>query len=376
LEDLPAVLDPADSGARIRRAVHSWLAVQTVFAFRPEEACRALAAGSDPEGLLRSAPRAGLSDGELRRGARKLARIRARLLPFSSSAYPERLRQLVDAPPLLAVRGDPSVLRAPAVAIVGARAATHYGRSVARDLAAILARAGVVVVSGLAVGVDAAAHEGALEAGGLTVAFQACGPDRVYPAVHRRLADRIARAGAVVSELPPGTPPRSPHFPLRNRLISASSLGVVVVEARSRSGSLITARHAADQGVDVFAVPGPITAPTSRGPNRLIQDGAIPLLDPADILEPLARILSLPLTELARGRGEAAPGTPKGSAITRSILAALRDTPMTRDQLAGRLGLPVSALALDLIQLELDGRVGEDRDGRLRAIAPLGGSRL
>ncbi len=257
-----------------------------------------------------------------RRGARKLARIRARLLPFSSDAYPERLRRLVDAPPLLVVRGDPSVLRAPAVAIVGARAATHYGRTVARDLAATLARAGLVVVSGLAVGVDAAAHEGALEAGGLTVAFQACGPDRVYPAVHRRLADRIARAGAVVSELPPGTPPRSPHFPLRNRLISASSLAVVVVEARRRSGSLITARHAADQGVDVFAVPGPITAPTSQGPNRLIQDGAIPLLTPTDILEPLSRTLSLPLTELRPGGSEAAASDPSVEERGRAVRSA------------------------------------------------------
>jgi DNA processing protein len=340
---------------------------------------------------LRSSPAAKLSESALRRGVEELARIRARLLPFSSSAYPERLRRLVDAPPLLVVRGDASVLRAPAVAIVGARAATSYGRTVARDLAAALARAGLVIVSGLAVGVDAAAHEGALQAGGLTAAFQACGPDRVYPAVHRRLAERIARAGAVVSELPPGTPPRSPHFPLRNRLISASSLAVVVVEARRRSGSLITARHAADQGVDVYAVPGPITAPTSQGPNHLIQDGAIPLLTPTDILEPLSRTLSLPFVELQPGGDKAAAGGPsadeaqraraahhssEGSAITRSILAALRDTPMTRDQLAERLGLSVSALALDLIQLELDGRVAEDRDGRLRAIAPLGGSRL
>ena len=210
MADLPAVLDPADSSAPVRRAVHSWLAVQSVFAFRPEDACRALAASADPEALLRGSPVAAPSERQLGRSARQLARIRARLLPFSSGAYPERLRRLVDAPPLLVVRGDPSVLRAPAVAIVGARAATHYGRTVARELAATLVRAGLVVVSGLAMGVDAAAHEGALEAGGLTVAFQACGPDRVYPAVHRLLADRIARAGAVVSELPPGTPPPRP----------------------------------------------------------------------------------------------------------------------------------------------------------------------
>jgi DNA processing protein len=168
-------------------------------------------------------------------------------------------------------------------------------------------------------------------------------------------------------------------------------LAVVVVEARRRSGSLITARHAADQGVDVFAVPGPITAPTSQGPNLLIQDGATPLLTPTDILEPLSRTLSLPLTELQPGGSEALAsdpstgrvraggavrGAPRDSTITRSILAALRDTPMTRDQLARRLDLSLSALALDLIRLELDGRVAEERDGRLRVVAPLGGSRL
>jgi DNA processing protein len=365
--------------------------VQAVFAFRPEDACRALAANSEPEALLSSAPRAALAETELGRRARTLARIHARLLPLPSSAYPERLRRLDDAPPLLVVRGDPAVLRKPAVAIVGARAATHYGRSVARDLAATLARAGLVIVSGLAVGVDAAAHQGALEAGGLTVAFQACGPDRIYPVVHRRLADRIAGAGAVVSELPPGTPPRSPHFPLRNRLISASSVGVVVVEARSKSGSLITARHAADQGVDVFAVPGPITATTSQGPNRLIQEGATPVLTPDDILEPLSRTLGLPLIEHRPRDPGGAAGDPTGTGArqgaaeraragdvpaTRSILAALRDTPMTRDQLARSLGVAGPDLALGLIQLELEGLVAEERDGRLHAIAPLGGSQL
>ncbi len=380
MEDLPAVLDPADSAARTRRALHSWLAVQAVFALRPEEACKALEAGSDPDDLFRSARAARPSDRLIRRRAGVLARIGARLLPLSSPAYPERLRRLVDAPPLLAVRGDPSVLRMPAVAIVGARAATHYGRRVAWNLAAALARAGVAVVSGLAVGVDASAHQGALEAGGITVAFQACGPDRIYPAVHRGLGDRIARSGAVVSELPPGTPPRPPYFPLRNRLISAASLAVVVVEARRRSGSLITARHAADQGIDVFAVPGPITSPTSEGPNRLIQDGAITLLSPADILEPLSRTLPLPLAEPGPDGNEVAPGSrsqgARRSAISRSILEALRDTPMTRDELASALGLSASGLAFDLIQLELDGCVAEERDGRLRAIAPLGGSRL
>lgn len=391
MADLPAVLDPADPDPRVRHAVRAWLAVQAVFALRPQEACRRLAAGADPESLPHLAAIAAPSERELDRRVRALARTRARLLPLLSPAYPERLRRLPDAPPLLAVRGDPALLRAPAVAIVGARAATHYGRSVARELAATLASAGLGVVSGLALGIDAAAHQGALDAGGTTLAFQACGPDRVYPALNRGLAGRIARSGAVVSELPLGTPPRAPYFPLRNRLISAASLAVVVVEARPRSGSLITARHAADQGVDVFAVPGPITASTSAGPNRLIQEGATPLLCAADILECASRAITPSDTALRRrleaaaadaqraqegGLADAGRGAHGDTATARSILALLRDTPMTRDQLSERLGCSVAELALDLIRLELDGRISEERDGRLRTVAPLGGARL
>jgi DNA processing protein len=215
-----------------------------------------------------------------------------------------------------------------------------------------------MVVSGLARGIDAAAHEGALEAGGATIAFQACGPERVYPAQHRALAGRIGAQGAVVTELPVGTPPRAAYFPLRNRLISALAEAVVVVEARERSGSLVTARCAADQGVEVWAVPGPLDAPTSVGPNRLIQQGAGLLLEAGDVLQALG-------IEAREPCAPAQDGRPQGP-LARAILRALRHRPQPRDELAAALASPPAALAAALLELELAGRVREDRDGRLR----------
>ena len=236
-------------------------------------------------------------------------------LPVDSPLYPERLAALSDPALLLLVRGRPELLSQPAVAIVGSRAATVYGKRVARQIGADLAAAGITVVSGLARGIDAAAHEGALDAGGVTVAVLACGIDRVYPPEHRSLAQRIAARGALIGELPLGTPPRAPFFPMRNRLISGLSLAVVVVEARERSGTLITASHAANQGRDVFAVPGPITAPTSAGANQLLRDGAYVALGAEDVLRELGvkPVGSSGPTTPIRGLGDGAV----------SILAAL-----------------------------------------------------
>jgi DNA processing protein len=248
------------------------------------------------------------------------------------------------------------------VAIVGSRAATAYGLSTAHALARDLARAGVVVISGLALGIDGAAHRGALEAGGRTVAVLACGPDRVYPSRHRGLARRIEGQGAIVSEFPPGTQPLPAFFPLRNRLISGMASAVVIVEARERSGSLITAGHAANQGVDVFAVPGPITAPTSAGPNRLLREGAYFALEAADILAELG----VPIPTGA-APNDFAPHTASG----RAILDALEREPATRDELGQRLARPPEQLALDLLELELAGWVVAGGDGRWRL--PQGG---
>jgi len=361
------VLDPVESGHR--DAVRTWLGVQRRLALHPAEAVAALRARPDPTALLADARGLATRDEELEGALRALVHSGARLVPYPSRAYPAALRRLSDAAPVLAVRGEVAALTAPCVAVVGARAATAYGREMARRLAAGLARAGVVVVSGLARGIDAVAHEAALDAGGRTVAFQACGPDRVYPAAHRRLADRIAAQGAVVSELPPGTPPLKAHFPLRNRLISGVSRAVVVVEARLRSGSLVTARHALDQGLDVLAVPGPVTAPTSEGTNDLLREGAAPALAVADVLGAIGIEASRepPTSEPptpAAVRGGAQPSD--GDAVR--IVAALHERACTRDELGRRVALTPGALAAALLPLELDGRIVEDRDGRLRVV--------
>lgn len=276
--------------------------------------------------------------------------------------YPELLREISDPPPALAVRGDASVLARPCVAVVGARAATAYGLRVARGLARDLAAQGFAVVSGLALGIDAAAHEGALEAGGITVAVFASGLDRVHPARHRALAARIVAAGgALLTEFAPGTPPLRGHFPRRNRLISGLARAVVVVEARLRSGSLITARHALEQGREVLAVPGPVDAPTSAGTNELLRHGAAPLLDADDV----RRALGLPPLAAGRPAPAGAAGGPEGLAGV--LYRALRQQPATADELARRTGRPPAELALALLELELAGFIETGRDGRLRA---------
>jgi DNA processing protein len=335
-----------------------WLALQAAGALRPRECTDALRAGVRPRDLLARLGARVPSERWLRRGEQRLAQLGAVLLPWGSPGYPSPLVELADAPPVLAVRGDPDALAQTSVAIVGSRAASAYGIEVARRVAGELASAGVVVVSGLAFGIDAAAHEAALAAGGRTIAVQACGIDRVYPAAHRELAERIVKSGAVVSELALGVAPLAAFFPLRNRLISGLARALVVVEARERSGSLVTARHAADQGIDVFAVPGPITGAHHVGTNRLLRDGVAPLLDSEDVFSALAW-----------------PSTPRRtraqlslSDSARNLLDALRGEPASGDDLARRLGADPAALAPPLVELELAGAIARDRDGRWRAL--------
>ncbi len=209
-------------------------------------------------------------------------------LALGDAAYPPLLAAIADPPNPLYLRGDAAALRHPHVAIVGSRQATRAGRDTAVRFASALARAGFGVVSGLAYGIDAAAHDGALAADGLTIAALGTGVDICYPARHRALAERIAARGALVSELPPGTPPQRLHFPRRNRIISGLCLGVLVVEASLRSGSLITARLALEQGREVFAVPGPVSSPLSRGCHALIRDGAVLVESADDVLAELS----------------------------------------------------------------------------------------
>ena len=356
------VLDPRDPACASE--LRAWLDLQRALVFAPQRAVAALERTAHPtralrhEGIMPSPP------ARLDAGLRRLREGGVVAVPWGSAAYPERLARLSDAPPLLLVRGEVADLLEPSVAIVGARAATAYGRATAERFADALARAGYRVVSGLATGVDGTAHRAALAAGGRTLAVMASGPEQIYPRQHRGLAERIAAAGCLVTEFPPGTAPRSPHFPLRNRIISALSLAVLVVEARERSGSLVTAGLAARQGVDVWAVPGPVDAATSGGANRLLREGAGVATDPEVVLEELARCGPVP-EPLYPGPG---PTAPAAEPVGGRILAALADEPLTRDDLARRLECPVAALALDLLELELAGRVVEDRDGRLRPV--------
>jgi len=362
------VLSPADEGPEARATLRAWLQLQATLGLRPQEAIEALRRNPSPHRALaisKVAPR--LRPRQLDSAIRVLQRTGARAVPILAAEYPARLRVLSDAAPLLLAAGaalaHPDLFERPCVAIVGARAATAYGLHVAHELARDLAGEGVVVVSGLARGVDAAAHSGALEAQGITLAVQACGPDRVYPPEHRALWRRIQERGLVLTEMPPGTPPRGPYFPLRNRIIAAIASIVVVVEARQRSGSLTTARHALDQGSEVMAVPGPIRAPTSAGPNALIYDGATPVLSVTDVLDELGVRAGARTAASSPGSGTGSVDTPLEPGA-QSVVDALRKGPVNRDEFMRSAHWSPDQLALHLIDLELAGRVVLDRDGR------------
>jgi DNA processing protein len=295
----------------------------------------------------------------------RLERLGIRVVPLTDAAYPPALATLVDAPLVLLVRGNPQALAARcALAVVGARAATDAARATARRLGRELAGRGVVVVSGLARGIDAEAHRGAIEAKGSTIGVLACGPDQIYPPEHRDLAKEMEIDGAIVSEMPVGTPPRAFHFPLRNRIISGLCLGVIVVEARRRSGSLITVRHALNQGRDVFVVPGSIDGPFAEGTNQLLRDGARVIRSARDVLEDLGYEGDCAVLEEAPADGSPSP-TARGRSLAARLLAELERGPVTRDQLLMRIEHDAGAMAEALLELELDGRIVQDRDGRI-----------
>ena len=345
----------------------------------------------------------------------------AHLVARPDPRYPARLGELVDAPLVLYVRGDPQVLADPQVAIVGSRNPTPGAGETTREFARHLAACGLTITSGLAVGIDAAAHRGALEAGN-TLAVMGTGPDRVYPAAHRDLARLIAAHGALVTEFPPGTGPKSEHFPRRNRLIAALSLGTLVVEAALQSGSLITARLAAELGREVFAIPGSIHNPLARGCHALIRQGAKLVETAQDVLEELAPLLApflgpeLPLPSSAHAPTAKsatatftpdAERTPEGASRTtrartsrsrqagsqgdddrladragdraspgaadalagedadyQRLLEALGSDPVPVDLLIQRTGLPASQVSSMLLMLELQGLVAAAPGGR------------
>jgi DNA processing protein len=282
----------------------------------------------------------------------------AHLLTWDDARYPSLLAELVDAPIVLYVRGDPEVLADPQVAVVGSRNPTPGGRETTVELVRQLAACGLTVTSGLALGIDGAAHEAALTAG-RTTAVLGTGPDRVYPAVHRDLARRIVERGALVSELPPGSPAAGRNFPRRNRIISGLSLGTLITEAALGSGSLITARCALEQGREVFAVPGSIRNPMARGCHALIRSGAKLVETAQDILEELAPLLKPALAEASPAAAPApapdsAPGLDPDYA---RLLAAVGHDPVTADEVIRRVGLPAQSVASMLLLLELEGYV-------------------
>ncbi|HEY6985010.1 MAG TPA: DNA-processing protein DprA [Rhodanobacteraceae bacterium] len=291
---------------------------------------------------------------------------------FEQSDYPALLRETPGSPPALFVAGDSSALWQAQVAIVGSRNASHAGLANARAFASAFCAAGLAITSGLAEGIDAAAHAAALDAGAITIAVLGTGPDLVFPRRHRELASRIVQSGgALVSEFPPGTPGLPEHFPRRNRIIAGLALGTLVVEAGLRSGSLITARSAADQGREVFAIPGSIQNPLARGCHRLIREGAT-LVEAADevigALGPLARQLGARLrerlqSEAAADDAPAVPG-PVREAGHVALLAALGHEAVAIDTLAERTGLGAAAVASMLLELELEGEVGCEPGGR------------
>lgn len=272
-----------------------------------------------------------------------------------TAGYPPLLAAIHDPPPRLHLRGAATQLLAgPAVAIVGSRTCSAYGAHVALGLARGLARAGIVVVSGLARGIDAEAHRGALDGGGPTLAVLGCGIDRDYPRSNAGLAARIAERGLVVSEYPPGTEPAPWRFPARNRIVAGLSLAVVVVEARERSGALITADLALSEGREVLAVPGEVTSSLSRGPNLLIRQGATPCLDVEDVLEAIG-LEPPPAKRRSAVEGDAA-----------TVGAALADAAGGPDELIARTGLPAERVAAALVELELAG-LATQADGRYRS---------
>lgn len=281
-----------------------------------------------------------------------------RLLTLKDKGYPKNLFAIYDPPPYLYIKGGIEEADEVAVAVVGSRSPTPYGIAITERIAGDLASSGVTVVSGMARGCDAAAHRGALRAGGRTIAVLGCGVDVIYPKENKRLYEEISRRGALLSELPMGTAPYPTNFPVRNRIIMGLSLGVVVVEAAPRSGSLITARLALDAGREVFAVPGSITSYKSRGTNKLLKEGAKLVEDARDILEELSPVIS------SKGGARMVDVPPRMvSSHEERVLQLLEDEPLFIDTIIQRSGLPTQEVLSLLLALELKGLI-QQQPGR------------
>ncbi|MBV8062177.1 MAG: DNA-protecting protein DprA [Nevskia sp.] len=362
----------------VAQALRGWLALQRTSGLGGARAQRLLERWGEPESVLAAGVSAWRAEGLSEALCEALARpdwdgVERDLAWLAAAAtapravitrrdprYPPLLAQVAQAPLLLFAIGDAELLRLPQLAMVGARSASAQGLENAQAFAAELARRGLTITSGLALGIDAAAHRGALAAEGFTVAVCGNGLDRIYPSRNRELAHAIAARGLLLSEFPIGVPPLPEHFPRRNRIISGLALGTLVVEAARESGSLITARLAAEQGREVFAIPGSIHNPLARGCHALIREGAKLVETVDDILAELAAQLPAARAAMAAGT-EAAAGTPGGAAVSDPdqvrVLEALGFETLALDHLVGRLGLPVERIAAALLGLELAGQV-------------------
>lgn len=292
------------------------------------------------------------------------------LLCCTSPCYPPRLKSIASAPLLLFVEGSIESLGRPQLAIVGSRNPTPISRDTAFEFSAELAAMGITITSGLAAGIDGASHRGAIDADGFTIAVMGCGPDIIYPAVHRKLADEIVEHGAKVSEFPCGEPPRPHNFPRRNRLISGLSVGVLVVEAAVRSGSLITARYASEQGREVLAMPGSIHNPLARGCHALIRQGAKLVETVTDILEEIGPLLgsvpepaSSPVSRAPRAAAQTEHGVAGLDEEHRALLEHVDYAASSVDTLVSRSGLTAQAVSSMLLQLELNGFIASIAGG-------------
>ncbi len=358
-------LPDEERAARLRLFRTDWIGPVVFFGLLRRYGSAAAAIRALPELSRRAGREKALSVIPREQAERELAQLGtlgARLVFRGEADYPALLAEADDAPPVLAVRGDVALLQRRSVALVGARNASALGRRFAEDMARELGRAGLVVVSGLARGIDAAAHTGALESG--TVGVVAGGIDVVYPEENRGLHDALAQRGAIVAELPPGTEPQARHFPRRNRIVAGLALGVVVIEAARRSGSLITARFAGEYGRQLFAVPGSPLDPRCQGANELIRTRDATLVQSAaDVLEDLR--LTVPPPRMAPVPVAEIPDEDQVDDARKTVLELLSPSPVAVDELVRRCHLSPAVVASVLLELELAGRVGRHAGNRV-----------
>ena len=286
-----------------------------------------------------------------------------KVLTWDDPEYPDRLRQITQSPFVLYIKGEIDTDDIWSVAIIGTRRYSAYGQQVAENLSHTLAQNGITIISGLARGIDGIAHKAALAAGGRTIAVLGSGLDKLYPPEHRDLANLISKQGALISDYPLGTPPDGSNFPPRNRIISGLSKCIIVIEAGEKSGALITATYAAEQGKEVFSVPGKITSPMSKGANLLIKQGAHPLLDPQDVLDMLNMTLVVEQRVVRKGL----PGDPREAVLYQTV----GDEPLHVDEISSLVDMPIEEVTSTLALMELKGMVRKTFGMKYMAIREL-----